>query len=162
MNTFDYFFEKSKDLDKDVILGADSISYRSIYQNSQKLAAYLKKSIGENQSVLILGQNSVFLTTAYLAVLKSGNVCVPLNPKIEVNNLNYIKDKSKTPLVFVDAALLRTYSFEQMEVIDEERAKGIIWIMMKGMFFSTGPCWSSSKSTCAAWISSTATTGPRH
>jgi len=37
----------------------------------------------------------------YLAIIKSGNVCVPLNPSIEENNLRFIVDLCKAKVAFV-------------------------------------------------------------
>jgi acyl-CoA synthetase (AMP-forming)/AMP-acid ligase II len=43
----------------------------------------------------------VFFITAYLGILKSGNVCVPLNYAIEEGNLDYILDLTESPLMIV-------------------------------------------------------------
>ena len=40
--------------------------------------------------LLLISPNSVFFITVYLGILKSGNVCVPLDYAIEEDNLNYI------------------------------------------------------------------------
>ena len=64
-----------------------------LYNQCLKLAKYLNSSIGEKQNILLLAPNSVFFITAYLAILKSGNVVVPLNPEIEQSNLDFIQEK---------------------------------------------------------------------
>ena len=84
MNVFDYFFETSKNLDKDFVLGnKETISYKDLYGNALKIAYFLKEKIGENQHILLVGENSVFFITAYLGIVKSGNICVPIDPMIE-------------------------------------------------------------------------------
>ena len=90
MNIFDYFFSYSKDLKKDFFLGpSEQISYCELYEKGLKLANYLNKETGENKNIILIGQNSIFFLIAYLGIMKSGNVCVPLNSVIEQKNLDF-------------------------------------------------------------------------
>ncbi len=71
-------------LKKISLLGSkETISFNKLYNNSLKVASYLNNTVGENQNILLISPNSVFFITAYLGILKSGNVCVPLNFAIE-------------------------------------------------------------------------------
>ncbi|RZT96800.1 acyl-CoA synthetase (AMP-forming)/AMP-acid ligase II [Ancylomarina subtilis] len=91
MNAFDYLFDESKNLTSDFLLGESrNTSFSQIYQQSLKFASYLKDTIGENKNIILISENSLFSIIAYLAILKSGNVCVPLDPLIEESNLSYI------------------------------------------------------------------------
>ena len=102
MNTFDYFFSESKSLDKNFILGvSEEASFKQIYENSLKLGCYLKKSYGEDNRIILLSQNSVFFITVYLGILKSGNICIPINPSIEQGNLDYIVELTKSKISFI-------------------------------------------------------------
>lgn len=102
MNAFDYFFSDSKNLDKNFILGVDEeASFDQIYENSLILARYLTKKIGEDNKIILLSQNSVFFVTAYLGILKSGNICIPLNSSIEQSNLDYIVALTECKLSFL-------------------------------------------------------------
>jgi len=122
MNVFDYFFETSKNLDKDFVLGnKETISYKDLYGNALKIAYFLKEKIGENQHILLVGENSVFFITAYLGILKSGNVCVPLNFAIEQENLDFILNTTETTTVIVSKGLLSKLQFgNSRPIIDEE------------------------------------------
>lgn len=101
MNCFDYFFERTRTLEKDLIAGSrDSTSYHSIYDKSLKLAAYLNEKLGRGQNILLVSQNNLFFVLAYLGILKSGNTCIPLNPETEQDNLNFIIKKTKSGLGF--------------------------------------------------------------
>jgi len=83
MNFTDYAFETSTFLDKDVIVGnAEQISYPALYREVCRIAAHLNRIAGEDQKILLIGENSVFFVAAYLGIIKSGNVCVPVNPKV--------------------------------------------------------------------------------
>ena len=91
MNAFDYLFDESKNLTCDFLLGESrDASFIQIYQHSLAFAFHLKNTIGENQNIILISENSLFSIITYLAILKSGNVCVPLDPSIENSNLSYI------------------------------------------------------------------------
>lgn len=108
MNCFDYFFEDTHSFQKDLIPGTQgSTSYQSIYKRSIKLACYLNEKIGRGQHILLVSQNSTFFVLAYLAILKSGNICIPLNPEIEQDNFNYIIKKTRPELGFFSEMVLR-------------------------------------------------------
>jgi long-chain acyl-CoA synthetase len=101
MNCFDYFFEQSKSLEKSFVVGREGISFPVLFQQTNKLAAYISQKAGTGKNVLLLSANSVFFITAYLAILKSGNTCIPLDPKIEKENLDYIKSQTNPVLAFL-------------------------------------------------------------
>ncbi len=45
MNVFDYFFDSTKDLEKDFLLGSkETISFKKLYNDSLKVASYLKEN----------------------------------------------------------------------------------------------------------------------
>ena len=102
MNVFDYFFTDTKTSNKEFIInGGEAISFEKLYNNSLLLAHYLSNRLGENNRIILISQNSVFFVTCYLAIIKSGNICVPLNPQIEQNNFSYIENLIQCELSFV-------------------------------------------------------------
>ncbi len=51
MNVFDYFFEESKNLEKNFVLGnTETISYKNLYDDSLKIACYLRDKIDVNKN----------------------------------------------------------------------------------------------------------------
>jgi long-chain acyl-CoA synthetase len=127
MNACDYFLEKSGNLEKDFVLGnAGKISYPELSLQSRKLASYLFKTINENNNIVVLFPNSVTFILIYLAVLKSGNVCVPLNTDIEKKNLDYIVDKTNAKVFFVQKKNRHTIDYPDVILIDEEDLARII------------------------------------
>ena len=121
MNVFDYFFEHSGKLDKNLILGSrETVSYLKIYSDSLHLSQSLKEKYPENQNILVLCENSVFSVMAYLAILKSGHVCVPLNPNIEFENLEKVISKTKSELAFVNKKYAARFSNFSFNIITEE------------------------------------------
>jgi acyl-CoA synthetase (AMP-forming)/AMP-acid ligase II len=128
MNVFDYLFDSTKTLEKDFLLGTkETISFKKLYNDSLKIASYLKESIGENQNVLLISPNSVFFLTAYLGIIKSGNTCIPLNYTIEQGNLAYILNTTESTTVFVAKSLKRKLEFNRnILLIDEDESLSII------------------------------------
>ncbi len=121
MNVFDYFFQDSKLLDKDLILGrAETASYQDIFTKSLAVAASIKEEIGVDNNVLILFPNSSLFLIPYLAIFKSGNVCVPLNTDIEQKNLDYIIDQCKPSIAFISKRLKPKFSLDGVTLYDED------------------------------------------
>jgi len=127
MNVFDYFFEDTKDLSKNLVLGPrEQISYKKLYENCLNLSKEIAKNYGENKNILILSENSVFFITAYLAILKSGNICVPLNPNIEKENFENISERTESRVMFISKRFEKKYSDYQIDIIGDEQVNN--WI----------------------------------
>jgi acyl-CoA synthetase (AMP-forming)/AMP-acid ligase II len=101
MNAFDYFFEKTSELEKLFLVGKETISYRELYSSSLQLASWLRKEFGRNKNILLLSVNNRFFLTAYFAIIKSGNVCIPLDPNIEKENLEFISNLTNPVMIFM-------------------------------------------------------------
>jgi long-chain acyl-CoA synthetase len=115
MNAFDYFFEKTADLDKPFLVGKEDISYKQLYYSSIKLASRLEKEVGRNKHVILISVNNLFFITSYLAIIKSGNICIPLDPGIEKENFNYINELTNPVLIFI------TRDFEQKLALESKK-----------------------------------------
>lgn len=127
MNIFDYFFFYSKHLTKDFVLGpVERVSFNQLYEKSLKLAQYLNREIGEKENIILMSHNSVFFIIAYLGIMKSGNVCVPLNPLIEQENLDYIINATHCKYFFINQKTSEKYSFTNAIIIDESKLDSII------------------------------------
>ncbi|MBP1666304.1 MAG: AMP-dependent synthetase [Bacteroidetes bacterium] len=101
MNAFDYFFKKTSELEKPFLVGKENISFKDLYSSSLLLASFLKKEYGQNKNILLLSVNNQFFLTAYFGIIKSGNVCIPLDPNIEKENFGYISGLTKPVMIFM-------------------------------------------------------------
>lgn len=101
MNAFDYFFESTSNLEKPFLVGKEEISFKDLYASCMNLAEWLQKKVGENKHILLLSVNNLFFLKAYLAIIKSGNICIPLDPSIEPGNYQYISDLTRPSLIFI-------------------------------------------------------------
>ena len=127
MNVVDYFFFNSKDLKKAFVLGPiEQISFDQLYERVTKLAQYLNKEVGENENIVLMSHNSAYFLIAYLGIMKSGNVCVPLNPLIEQENLDYIIKTTACKYFFVPQKTSDKYSYSNATLIDENNLDPIL------------------------------------
>ncbi len=105
MNCVDYFFENSSQLDKDLLVSAkERCSYREMAQKVSDLSSWLSDRFEEDSVIILVSPNNEFFVTAYLAIMKSGNVCVPLNPDIEPVNFSYIREKTNASFAFIHSS----------------------------------------------------------
>lgn len=108
MNCVDYLFENTHNFQKDLLLGVqESMSYQTIYNNVLLLATDLRNKYGSGKNILLVSNNNFFFIIAYLGILKSGNICVPLNPTIEQVNLDFIIKKTNSKIGFFSEQVLR-------------------------------------------------------
>jgi long-chain acyl-CoA synthetase len=117
MNAFDYFFEKTLNLEKFFLVGKDNLSFKELYSSSSHLASWLRKEFGTNKNVLLLSVNNRFFLTAYFAIIKSGNVCIPLDPNIEKENLEYITGLTNPIMIFLTRDIERKISAGSVKFI---------------------------------------------
>jgi long-chain acyl-CoA synthetase len=101
MNAFDYFFEYTDSLDKLFLVGREEITYKDLSNSCLNLAAWLEKKVGRNKHIILLSANNLFFLKIYLAIIKSGNICIPLDPNIEKENFSYIFELTNPELIFL-------------------------------------------------------------
>ena len=109
MNFVDYLFETTKDLAKEIVVGnSEKISYSDLYNTYvSRIAGWLSGKYGSEEKILLISDNSVFFIGAYLGIIKSGNICVPLNPSITATSLKYITTQCDSKIAFVDNKYLK-------------------------------------------------------
>lgn len=133
MNAFDYFFENTHDLDRDFLVGNESITFRDLHLSSVRMASYLQREIGIRKKVLLISANNLFFIKAYLAIIKSGNICVPLDPGIEKSNFAYILDITNPDFAFITKDIGRKLPIGELrhiapDKIPDDELRGMAWI----------------------------------
>lgn len=120
MNAFDYFFEHSAGMDSLLLVGKEEITYKQLYKSCLNLASRLEDEIGQNKNIILISVNNLFFITAYLAIIKSGNVCIPLDPAIEKENFTFIRDLTDPGLMFITRDIERRLSLQSEKCIFPE------------------------------------------
>lgn len=100
MNAFDFFFENTSGLKKNFLVGKEELSYEQLYKRACAVSGMIRSRVGEGKNIILLSPNNSFFLVTYLAILKSGNTVVPLDPMIEPESFRYIRDLTETPLMF--------------------------------------------------------------
>jgi acyl-CoA synthetase (AMP-forming)/AMP-acid ligase II len=101
MNAFDYFFENTQSLEKPFLVGKEEISFRELHSSCLQIASWIKEKVGTEKHIMLLSANNLFFTKAYLAIIKSGNICIPLDPYIEQENFAYIGKLTSPSMIFL-------------------------------------------------------------
>ena len=117
MNAFDYFFENTAQLGKNFLVGKEEVSYRELYKSCVNIASWLNTKVGQNKNILVLSVNNLLFLKAYLAIIKSGNICIPLDPNIEKDNFDYIKDLTDPLAIFLTEDVARKLSVSEPRCI---------------------------------------------
>ena len=117
MNAFDYFFEHSAGMDTLFLVGKEEITYKQLYNSCLNLASKLQDEIGQNKNIILISVNNLFFITTYLAIIKSGNVCIPLDPAIEKDNFTFIHNLTDPALMFITRDIERKLSIQSDKCI---------------------------------------------
>lgn len=126
MNAFDYFFENTHNLDTKFLVGKEEITFCELYNQSMSLAGQIRDEIGEGKNILLLSPNNIFFMVVYLAVIKSGNIVVPLDPMIEKKSFKYIREFSEAEQIFAAPPVKNRLGLDEDVVIglDDEVDEG--------------------------------------
>ena len=102
-NFVDFLFEHTKNISKTAIIdGHNSYSYEYFYNKVNILSYYLKqKHKSGSNYFLLLSDNSLFFAICYFAIIRSGNIAVPLHPQTTQETINYVLKNLKIDSIFI-------------------------------------------------------------
>lgn len=122
MNAVDYLFENSKSLEKLFLANKrEQISYVDLYKKTNQIASFFRYKYGIQQNIILYSTNSLFFLVSYLAIIKSGNVCVPINPAASKSVVDYIFDETEPVLALIQKKYEENVKGKQIDVLDETR-----------------------------------------
>ena len=126
MNCIDYLLPKEAGADELFVLGQRKpLSFVDLKEQVASLAEKLKQYFGSGNKIILLSPNSNFFIVCYLAIMKSGNTVIPLNPATEDESLYYIKEQAKVKLAFVPKLLQNRIKVDLGTIWNEEDVKSI-------------------------------------
>ena len=127
MNCVDFLLQDQKERQSDFILGRkETLSYPQLIDGVIKLANWLVREIGVGQKVILIMPNSNISVISYLAIMKSGNVVVPLNPSIEKESLQHIIEICETDFALMSTQIIAKLIPGLRTVVNEEDIETII------------------------------------
>ncbi|MBN2667389.1 MAG: AMP-binding protein [Bacteroidales bacterium] len=153
MNAVDYFFEHTSGLEKPFLAGRETITFKELHHESLKLAAWIRNKVGTGKHIMILSVNNLFMLKAYLAVIKSGNVCIPLDPRIEKDNFDYIAGLTEPSMILLTNDIMKRLALEDHRCVLPSDISGI------ENHHETGFNYSTNSEACAEIIFTSGSTG---
>jgi acyl-CoA synthetase (AMP-forming)/AMP-acid ligase II len=153
MNAFDYFFEKTSTLEKHFLEGVEEISFKDLHSECLIMASWLKKENGTGKNIIILSANNLFMLKTYLAVIKSGNVCIPLDPNIEQSNFEYISDLTEPSMILLTENIRKRLDLDAYQCVLPADIENIESLKSSESFQDTDP------EKCAEIIFTSGSTG---
>lgn len=99
MNFTDFLLQSPPDEDRPFLLGKEKLSHEELLLQVQLFASYLRYRFGENQNIILCSPNNIFFIVSYLSIIKSGNVCIPVDPSITAGNLKYIVNETSAAVL---------------------------------------------------------------
>lgn len=116
MTFTDYVFEFSSKLNKTAIIDKREIGYDELYSKILTITEKIKKGgFNKEDKILLISDNSAFFIESYFGIIKSGCICVPLNPTVSIEDIKYIIDKCEIKLILMQKKFLSKLS----EVIND-------------------------------------------
>jgi long-chain acyl-CoA synthetase len=157
MNAFDYFFENTSTLEKDFLAGPERISFANLYRDSLALSSWLRGEVGTGKNIILLSVNNLFFLKVYLGILKSGNICIPLDPSTEPENFRYIASLTNPELIFITDEVRKKLATDDYRLITPGTMPELL---MSGYETNSGPLpGSEMKNTLAEIIFTSGSTG---
>ncbi len=121
MNAVDYFFENSKDSNEIFLANKrEETTHNELYKRTCQIASFLAREYGTEQNILLYSANSKFFIVSYLAIIKSGNICVPINPGASKSTLDYIIDETKPSLALIQKRFTDNLSGKKITLFEEQ------------------------------------------
>ncbi len=85
-----------------MITGEKKITYNQLWEQSDKLAAYIKSTCGQDKSpVIVYGHKDPLMLVAFLACVKSGRAYVPIDINVPRSRIENIIDSVCPKLILV-------------------------------------------------------------
>ncbi|NRT71215.1 AMP-binding protein [Clostridium beijerinckii] len=130
MTFTDYVFEFSSGLNKTAIIDKKNISYSELYCKVMMISYNIKKiNIVKEDKILLISENSPFFIESYFGIIKSGCTCVPLNPTLSKNDIEYIINSCNPKAIFIEKRFLdnmRNLINKDIKIITEETLNNLL------------------------------------
>jgi acyl-CoA synthetase (AMP-forming)/AMP-acid ligase II len=117
MNFFNYLFQDKEAYNHDLVIGDNEIRYDQVFARSVALSKKIRQLAGTQSEILLISPNNDFFVIVYLAILRSGNICIPLNTAIEKNSFEFILNQTHSKLLFIDEKLKDKFDVNENLVV---------------------------------------------
>ncbi|WP_289055892.1 class I adenylate-forming enzyme family protein [Carboxylicivirga marina] len=138
MNCVDFLLQDHTNHPNDFILGRTGVlSYADLLSNVLKLSKWFEKTVGTEQNIILMMPNSSLSVICYLAIMKSGNVVVPLNPAIEREGFNDIVERCHPNYLIVSSQIKKKMNLNVGSVLTENEVDSILNVQESVEWYSS-------------------------
>jgi len=123
VNVFDYLLEGKPDSATALLTLKQQHTYGELRRNAVAVARFLVHSGGKKgDRVILIADSGLFWASAYLGILRAGMVCVPLPPKLDGAEMEYIRSVTEPAFVIAEAkySLAVSKSFGALPVLCDQ------------------------------------------
>ncbi|MEF2113136.1 MULTISPECIES: AMP-binding protein [Clostridium] len=89
----------------------------------------MNKNLSKKNAVLLVSENSNFFIENYFGIIKSGAICVPINPALSSNEIKYIIDSLNIKVIFTQnkfSEKIRSLNYKDVEIYTDKSDLNII------------------------------------
>lgn len=86
--------------------GFEERTYAEVYDEVKKTASFINRNYGRDNHIAVIGENSYEWFLAYMAILTTGNVAVPIDKELPASEVDWLIKKADVNIVFIS----KTYS----------------------------------------------------
>ena len=109
-----------------MINGEDSITYKELWEESDKLANYIKEHCREDKTpVIVYGHKNPKMLVAFLACVKSGRAYVPVDTSVPRDRVEKIIDSVEPGLILVSEPVERYKDYDFLNVISDDYVSNV-------------------------------------
>jgi acyl-CoA synthetase (AMP-forming)/AMP-acid ligase II len=127
MNSVDYLLSGNVENSTLFVLGQkEQLTHGNLKVQVASLSLAIKEEFGTGKKIILLSPNNTFFIVSYLAIMKSGNVAIPLNPAIERESLLFIKQQAEVELAFIANTIQTRINAEIKKVWNEDKLKQVV------------------------------------
>jgi len=104
VNVFDYLLAGKPDDAPALLTLKRQHSYGEVRTNAAAVASFLlNRGASKGQRAILIADSGLFWVAAYLGIMRTGLVCVPLPPRLATEELDYIAGLTDPAFVFAEA-----------------------------------------------------------
>lgn len=109
-----------------MISGNDSICYRNLWQESDRLACYLKEMCKTDKTpVIVYGHKHPYMLVAFLACVKSGRAYVPVDISVPRDRVERIIDEVRPKLILTTEPFETYLDYPVLNILTDNYTAGV-------------------------------------
>jgi len=127
MNCVDFLLKQHTKHAGNFVLGRTAeLSYSNLMAGVLKLSGWFNAHVGRSKNIILCMPNGPEFIQCYLAIMKSGNVVVPLNPAIEKDSFEQISKVCDAQCLILSKQVVKRLNPTHNLILGEENIANII------------------------------------